>query len=239
MTRKPYLQVDSLKLLIALNISLFILPTLLVAVLLRSNQNGYGLFLDLLGGLIPVKFWAGEYWRVITSLFLHADLLHIASNMFSLYLIGRIVQRYFGGKWLVSFYIITGLGGSLFSVFFLPGTPTVGASGAVFGLVGVLLAGSLKRNRFGVDLPFRPMDIAPLAVYAFAVGLIPGFAVNNWAHLGGLLTGLGLGFVVRHKANNYSSMEKLAEKVVFIMSLVVLALAYVGMGWYFYQAIWV
>lgn len=237
MPRKLKLQVDSLRLLLGLNISLFILPTLLVMFLLSNNSNAYGFFLDLLGGLIPGKFLNGEFWRVITSTFLHADILHVAANMFSLYFVGAIIQRYYGRKWLFSFYILAGLGGSIVSVIFLSSTPTVGASGAVFGLIGVLLGGSLRRRRFGAELPFRFMDVAPLALYAFFVGLIPGFPVNNWAHLGGLLVGVVLGAVVPHNLGKHSRLEQMLEKLAFFAAVAILVLAYVGLGVYLYRVL--
>lgn len=239
MPRRLFLQFDSLKLLLGLNISLFILPTILSYFVLRDVTGSYGFFLDLLGGLIPAKVQAGEAWRMIASTFLHADLLHIAANIFSLYFIGSIVQSYYGQKLLFAFYVLAGLGGSIFSVVFLPDTPTVGASGAVFGLVGVLLAGSLRRNRYGAELPFRFVDIAPIAIYAFAVGLIPGFAVNNWAHLGGFLTGCLLGLGLRNKSGGYSRAEKVWVQLCFAIAVVLFVVAYAGLGLFIYRALWV
>lgn len=223
--RKSY--VNALFVLVGINILFFILPLGLSA-LLQSNVDGsYGLFLYLLGGLRPDWVIAdGEWWRVINSTFLHADVMHLLANMFALFQIGSIVQNFYGRKWLWSFYILGGLGGSLLSLIFLGNIATVGASGAVFGLIGVLMGGSLKRSRYGVELPFRVVDILPLAVYAFLIGLAPGSAVNNWAHLGGLLVGLAGGTIFPHQMASSRKHENTRD-IIFWLCVALWAICYI------------
>ncbi len=180
---------------------MFLIPVVLSVLLSGKVDQAYGLFLYLLGGLRGDWVAAGDIWRVVTATFLHVDIIHIGANMIALYQLGRILQRYYGGKMLFLSYILCGVAGSLFSLVFARDVATVGASGAVFGLIGVLVAGSLKTSRYGVSLPFGLWDILPLAIYSFLVGLTPGSAVNNWAHLGGFLFGLLLGRVFDHSMN--------------------------------------
>lgn len=212
-----------------MNVFLFALP-LVLSLLVRSDVDGsYGLFLYLLGGLRPD--WVirdGEFWRVINSTFLHADFIHLAVNMFSLYQVGSIVENFYGRKWLWNFYILAGLGGSILSVIFLGGVATVGASGAVFGLIGVLIGGSLKQNRFGVELPFRIMDIAPLLMFSFLVGLIPGSSINNWAHLGGLIVGMAFGNVFSHQVTSNIAQNRVRD-VLFWLCIILFAVCYIAL----------
>lgn len=226
---------NALYILIGINVVLFLLP-LALSLVVQSNVNGsYGLFLYLLGGLRPDWVIAdGEWWRVLNSTFLHADLWHLVANMFALLQIGSIVQSFYGRRWLWNFYILGGLGGSILSLIFLGNVATVGASGAVFGLIGVLMGGSLKRSKFGVELPFRFMDILPLALYAFVIGLIPGSAVNNWAHLGGLLVGLALGSVFPHQMTS-GKKHNLVRDVAFWLCILVWVVCYIALAMSIYS----
>jgi len=180
----------------------------------------------------------GEIWRMVTSLFLHVDFLHLAFNMLAFYQLGRVIYEYYGSKMLLVFYLWTGLAGSLLSIVFLSQlVPTVGASGAVFGLIGVLVAGSAKRTKYGVELPFRTQDILPLAIYAFIFGLLPNSGVNNFAHLGGFLAGLAFGWFFSHQMVSWKSKQsKFAEQALYYLSLVILALSAAALAFNLFSA---
>ena len=134
-----------------------------------------------------------ELWRLVTSMFLHGDLLHLFSNMFSLLIFGSYIELSFSKVKFLLIYFISGFLGSLFTVFFLPlNTISLGASGAIFGLIGAVLSMFIfERN--------NPLIILGL-IYAFyfvITSFRPG--VNYFAHIFGLLGGFVTGYMLRKK----------------------------------------
>lgn len=130
----------------------------------------------------------GEAWRMFSALFLHGDALHLAMNMLALFGLGRLCEAIWGPVRLVWLFLVAGLAGSLLSQ--VGGGISVGASGAVFGLMG---AGVVYGQRFKAFLPRPARDI-------FGRGLVPWIALNifigltipridNLGHLGGLVGG--------------------------------------------------
>ena len=134
-------------------------------------------------GLLPIAVEAGEYERLITSAFLHGSLLHLASNMLALYIVGAPLERVLGTARYLAIYLASALGGSLLALLLSPpDTLGVGASGAVFGLFGALV---VLRNRVGAGARGVATLIGLNLVISFAV---PGI---SWqAHIGGLVTGV-------------------------------------------------
>jgi len=140
---------------------------------------------------------AGEYWRLWSVTLLHFDLLHLAFNMYALYLAGTIVERWYGSIRFLLFYLACAAAGSTASfVFGEFGIPSVGASGAVFGLFGVLLAAGRIHNP--VDRQSRGIvnQLLVLVVINIAFGFASGGQIDNAAHLGGLAAGLWLGALI-------------------------------------------
>jgi membrane associated rhomboid family serine protease len=128
---------------------------------------------------------SGEWYRMITSAFLHSPgfPLHIAMNMYALLLFGTQVERLLGGLRYTLLYLVAALGGSVGTLLFLsPVTPSLGASGAVFGLFGAyfVLARKLRADT---------SQLLVLIGVNFVFGLVGHSFINNYAHLGGLLTG--------------------------------------------------
>lgn len=138
---------------------------------------------------------AGEYWRLWTVTLLHGSLIHLGFNMYALYLVGPIVERWYGSARFLLFYLACAAAGSVASFVFGGDVPSVGASGAVFGLFGlVLVAGRLHHP---VDRGSRMLvrQLGMLIVINVAFGFaFPG--IDNAAHLGGLAAGMFLGAVV-------------------------------------------
>ena len=144
---------------------------------------------------------AGEYWRLWTVTLLHGSpepgffaqsLAHLFFNMYALYLAGPIVERWYGGLRFLVFYLACAAGGSVASFVFGSQLPSVGASGAIFGLFGLLLAAN--RVHRPVDRQSRMLvrQLGTLVIINILFGFaIPG--IDNAAHIGGLLTGLWLG----------------------------------------------
>lgn len=131
----------------------------------------------------------GEWYRGLTSMFLHADPLHILFNMWALWLFGPVLERRFGSLPFAALYLASGLGGS--ALFYLVGDPrtsAVGASGAIFGLFGALLAASYRQRH----TPAGRAAFSQLGVL-LAINLALPFFVPRiaWeAHVGGLVVGL-------------------------------------------------
>jgi rhomboid protease GluP len=138
----------------------------------------------------------GEYWRLWSVTLLHGDVLHLAFNMYALYLAGTIVERWYGSLRFLAFYLACAAAGSTASFVFGGDVPSVGASGAVFGLFGILLAAG--RIHHPVDRQSRGImsQLLVLVVINIAFGLASGGGIDNAAHLGGLAAGLWLGALV-------------------------------------------
>jgi membrane associated rhomboid family serine protease len=138
----------------------------------------------------------GQLYRLLSVTLLHADYLHLGFNMYALYLIGPIVESIWGSRLFAAFYVLTAIAASTASFAFNAG-PAVGASGAIFGLIGVLVAGTRAHHPM-LDRRARSIvpQLVPLIFINLAFGFFAGGAIDNSAHIGGLLAGLWLGFVV-------------------------------------------
>jgi membrane associated rhomboid family serine protease len=137
----------------------------------------------------------GELYRLLTVTLLHANLIHLGFNMYALFLIGPIVERIWGTRMFALFYVLTATAASTASILFSVG-PAVGASGAIFGLVGVLAAGTRVHHPV---LDQRARAIVPQLGFLIVINLVLGFSiggVDNAAHVGGLISGFWLGLVV-------------------------------------------
>jgi len=142
----------------------------------------------------------GQLWRLVTSIFLHAGGVHLFLNSFALVMIGPMVERYFGRRRYLTLFLTTGVAGSVASLIFSGGTVSVGASGALFGLVGALVAGLVTQRE---HLP-RHVYVSLLRnlIPVIVGNIILGFSIagiDNAAHLGGLICGLCLGAVLANR----------------------------------------
>lgn len=134
----------------------------------------------------------GEWWRLFTSTFLHIGIFHLLMNMYALVYIGLLLEPYLGRTRFLSAYLISGLSGSMASIFWNDLTISAGASGAIFGLYGVFLA--LLTTKL-IDKAARTPLLISMGVFVFynlANGLKEG--IDNAAHIGGLLSGLMIGY---------------------------------------------
>ena len=138
-----------------------------------------------------------EVWRLPASVFIHGGLLHLAVNMWCLYNIGPLVERFFGNVATAAIYLAAGVGGAIASMATLPVRVSVGASGAIFGLLGALLAFLLVNHRSVPTTVLNPLRSSALSFVIF--NTIFGAAVpivDQSAHLGGLATGFLAGLVL-------------------------------------------
>ncbi len=137
---------------------------------------------------------AGQIWRFFTPVFIHGGVLHFFVNMYSLHAIGPAVEIFFGAWRTLALYLLSGIAGVVLSIGFSP-YRSVGASGAIFGLLGAL--GALlysNRSAFGQHGAMQLRQIILVALLNLGLGLSPG--IDNWGHLGGLLYGGGLAWFV-------------------------------------------
>ena len=147
------------------------------------------------GALVPALVARGEVWRLVTSVFLHSGFVHLALNMLSLYFLGSFVEAAFGRGRFLALYLLSGLSGGIAYLYFgAYGTPAVGASGAIFGLLGGVLGYSLRRGTFSWQNPVIRQLLILLAINLYVGFSIPN--VSNTAHLGGLAGGLLFGYLV-------------------------------------------
>ncbi|HMD01707.1 MAG TPA: rhomboid family intramembrane serine protease [Candidatus Baltobacteraceae bacterium] len=133
-----------------------------------------------------------QYWRIVSSAFLHYGLVHISFNMFALYQVGRFVEYALGGPRMLAIYLIAMVGAGISVVLFSYNLPTVGASGAIFGLFGALVA-------IGIRLGPRGRGIIGQTLPIIGINLVLGFTIPNIsmsAHIGGLLTGFVIGLAL-------------------------------------------
>ena len=137
-----------------------------------------------------------ELWRLVTSMFLHGDALHLFSNMVSLLIFGSYIELSFSKFKFVLIYFVSGFLGSLFTVFLLPlNTISLGASGAVFGLIGAALSILIvERNN-----PLIILGLVYVFYFVFS-SFSPG--INYFAHIFGLLGGFVTGFILRRNKSN-------------------------------------
>jgi len=138
---------------------------------------------------------AGEYWRLFTANFLHIGLMHIAFNLYALYIVGTEVEMFYGPWRFLVIYLLSGLSGAIASYAFTYGL-SAGASTAVFGLVGTLFA-FFTRNRavFGEMSRARLTNLIVVIVINVFYGLSAG-TIDNWGHIGGFIGGFILGWLL-------------------------------------------
>lgn len=173
--------------LISINIIMYIITAYLSGNILDSNIN----VLISLGAKNNELIAAGEYYRLIACMFLHGGLLHLGLNMYSLYSIGPLVETVYGKIKYTALYFISGIAASTAS-YFLSESTSIGASGAIFGLLGATLIFAVKmRKNLGKDFLRSIVIVIAINLY---IGLnIQG--IDNFAHLGGLLGGIGMGLL--------------------------------------------
>ena len=167
---------------------------------------------------------SGEWWRLVTYMFLHGGIMHIAFNMWCLWDLGRLGESLYGRWTFLAIYFITGIAAGLSSIAWNPGVLSVGASGAIFGLAGALIAsfylGEFSLPRAAISGTLRSLVI--FAVFNLGFGQLFN-GIDNAAHIGGLVSGLILGALIARLAPQSDAPMRRASVVGFVTLLVVLA----------------
>jgi membrane associated rhomboid family serine protease/cytochrome c-type biogenesis protein CcmH/NrfG len=164
----------------------------------------------------------GQWWRLVTYMFLHGGLLHIAFNMWCLWDLGALCESLYGRWTFAVVYLITGVAGGLASVAWNPGVLSVGASGAIFGLAGALIA-SFYLGEFSLPRVAIGGTLRSLLVFAGFNLFLGGFlgGVDNACHVGGLVSGLMLGALIARVAPQTDAPTRRAS-VLTVGALIVL-----------------
>lgn len=187
-----------------------------------------------MGGLVWDKMVnQHQGWRLITSIWLHAGLIHLLVNMLSLLFVGIRLEQQFGFVRVGLIYLISGFGGNVLSALFLRSGVSVGASGALFGLLGSMLSELLTNWTIYSNRAAAILTLGFIIVLNLAVGTLPH--VDNFAHIGGFITGFLLGFVLlprpqfgwmhRHdlpQSSQPRSKYKSYQYVLWVISLLIL-----------------
>lgn len=191
----------------------------------------YGLFFDKNSMLINnFALYApyvrgGDYYRLISSAFLHVSLFHLLVNMYSLYIIGSQIENFFGKTKYIVIYLFSAIMGSLFSMLFTRGV-SIGASGAIFGLLGAMLYfGYFYRIYLGNTITSQILPV-------ILINLLIGFSsssIDNFAHIGGLVGGIiiTMALGVKDKADKNSRLKGIIFTTVIFLFLLYMNFIYV------------
>lgn len=175
--------------LLGLNILIFVLMSA------SGGSKNVNVLLEY-GASFGPSFRAGQYWRLVMPMFLHIGWEHLATNMFALWLLGNFLEPLYGYGRFSLLYVLSGMGGSLLSMEASTHI-AAGASGAIFGIAGAMLVTGILHPE---TIPRRWRDVFGIGILLVIIlNLIFGHFVrhiDNWAHLGGLVTGLVLAWLI-------------------------------------------
>lgn len=169
----------------------------------------------------------GQYWRLITSMFLHFGIIHIFGNMWCLWSLGRLAERLLGAFSVIGIYLLTGVGASLLSLSWDPMRVSAGASGAIFGIAGALIT-TLYFGKH--NLPQESVRRLLGYVLRFSLlNLLFGLKghVDNMAHLGGLVTGLLIGLFLARTFTSSVEEQSTQRRTIMAVSAVVILVLFV------------
>ena len=166
---------------------------------------------------------AGQWWRLVTAMFLHAGLLHIGMNMWCLVDLGPEVESLFSTTKFTVLYLVTGVAGFVLSLWWSPFGMSVGASGAIMGLIGILIGASFHHGHLGKE--YRS-QLWRWVIYIAIFGIF--FNVDNAAHFGGLASGFVLGYLVPEGEPATRPSENLWNALA-VLSVLVIAASFVLM----------
>jgi rhomboid protease GluP len=172
----------------------------------------------------------GEWWRLFASMFLHSGVIHLAFNAMALWQLGPLAERLYGRWHYLLLYLTAGVGGGFASLLWHPDANTVGASGAIFGLIGGLLA-FVSRKDLGVPLQAIHYLRRSLLSYG-GVSLAMGFAipmVNNAAHVGGLITGYVAGLALARPIDAAARQGRGRLRLLIVVAAVITGFAALGL----------
>jgi rhomboid protease GluP len=170
----------------------FYLAEILVSYKLTRSTDVSGQVAVLLGAKYGPLIHAGQFWRLITAGFLHGGFMHIAMNSWSLFILVREVEQFYGTSRLICAYVFSTFTGFLCSLLWSPGSLSLGASAACFGMFGIMLAMGL-RHRADPLVQAVKAHYGQWLVIGLVLSLMPG--IDMAAHVGGLIGGFLVGWL--------------------------------------------
>jgi membrane associated rhomboid family serine protease len=186
--RRPLAPIRRLRHLSLTTVLLGVILAVFVVEVTRGGLTDLRVLVDM-GAMVPGLVENGQYWRLVTAIFLHAGPLHLLFNVYALMIFGNLVEEAFGTLRFGAVYFVTGFAASAASFAFgSEGRVAVGASGAIFGLLGAWLAYNWRRR----ELSMAQANVR-MALMLIVINLIFGFSVrgiDNTAHIGGLVAGV-------------------------------------------------
>ncbi|MGQ9855129.1 MAG: rhomboid family intramembrane serine protease [Fervidobacterium sp.] len=196
---------------------------LLAFYVFRTFINGSDIAYLLFGAQYGPLVSQGQWYRIVTAMFMHGGFLHLAFNMYALYILGNYAEGIYGTYRFLAYFFITGIVGNIATQFFYYDSLSVGASGGIFGLVGALFGAGFRK-----DTPFFLRSITgsallPMIVLNVVLGFVPGSGINNAAHIGGLLSGMLLGYTI---PVYYSYRAEKLWRAIAIVLILVIVLSY-------------
>jgi len=225
--------ISTSKILLWVNLFLF------SALVIRGAASGHGLgsiltpdsrtLLEFGAQWWPLVIDQGQWWRCVTYAFTHGGLIHLAFNMMVLYQVGPQLEQEIGTGGFTFLYLITALAATVLGLFWHPGVIVVGASGALFGLIGFSVS---YFHRVGGRFAHAQRDfMLKWAVFAFIFGLLLG--ADNAAHLGGALSGAVLGTIFPVSIQKRRTLAPLIN-ILFIISgaIILLSLVMLVASWF-------
>jgi membrane associated rhomboid family serine protease len=205
--------------LVSANILVFIVAVALGAGVIKPDPR---VMIKLGTNFTPLTL-DGQWWRLLTSMFLHFGLIHIAFNMLALYVNGTVAERIFGSLRYLVIYLLAGLCGSVASLLWHSQVNSAGASGAIFGILGAMIAFYLRKEG-GVPPSVLKAQLNSAALFVF-YNLVLGASVHvdNAAHLGGLAGGFVMGFLLSRPLHADRATKNWSRQ--WLTALLIVALA--------------
>lgn len=201
-------------------ITYIIMGICFIMFLITGMGNDTGVLIEY-GANLDVLVKNGEYYRLLTSMFLHSGLFHLFFNMYALYIIGPQVESFFGKTKYLIIYLLSGISGSLLSVAFNVNTVSVGASGAIFGLFGALLYfGYNYRGYLGNVIKSQ---ILPVVIINLIFGFI-STGVDVAGHIGGLIGGIIVSSVLGSSDEKGIDINRIIICLIYFVFIIYLGL---------------
>ena len=227
----PLSQPRAVYVLLAINMLMYGVSVLL------ATRVGWQNALFFLGAKENEAINAGQWWRLLTPMVLHGNVTHLLFNSWALYVLGTEAERVYGTPRFLALYLLAGLAGSIASYVFNPDALSVGASGAIFGLLGALAAFSYTSRSFiGSEASKMQLgQMATLAAINLGFGFLPGTNIDNSAHIGGLVVGgiVGLALAPRYVIERRSYMPSVERRDPPLVGWLVAGLTLIGLiAWF-------
>jgi rhomboid protease GluP len=181
--------------------------------------SGGGKALEAGASWLPPMLLLHQYYRLVTASFLHLGLLHLGMNMMVLMDVGPQAEHEYGSPRFLFVYVFSGIGGFLLSA--VGGHLAAGASAALMGIIGVLLAMNMKRG--GALAQAQKSRLISWIAMTFMIGFFPGVRIDNWGHFGGLATGFVLGRIMSDRPPATPGEKQVAQILGWLTGLIVIA----------------